>query len=63
MTAIGIVLLVVGKFLVDAFGVHPVTYHFSRRLNNWDYIGITCYFVGVALALIGVVEFIWQVLP
>lgn len=63
MTAIGLLLLVIGFALSRMFGVDLVEYAFTRRTNVWDAIGGVMILVGALLALAGIGTFLWRVMP
>jgi len=62
MTAIGLLLFVVGV-LVAKSGGHPLTSLNHNWANKWDIIGGTAILIGIALTTVGIVVWLWKMMP
>ena len=60
MTAVGLLMCVVGWLLVCEFGSH---YELQSKWNLFDKAGLSMMFIGFALLNVGVFIKLWEVMP
>jgi hypothetical protein len=60
VTAVGLLMCVVGWLLVREFGA---PYESSSMWNQYDKVGLSMMFIGFALLNVGVFIKLWEVMP